>query len=99
MPPDPLPSDCEGSMGTGDVIKEGVLVGLRHLVRLQGRRRVPALLLVPDAGAPGLGERAAAEQRAWERTARAFAASPDGQALGAKLRSYGAAARVPQRHG
>jgi Right handed beta helix region len=98
MPPDPLPSDCSSSMGTGDVVKEGVLVDCVTWAELKGDGAYPLCYWFRMPERPG-SEAAASERRAWARTARAFATSPEGLALGAKLREAGAAGAFARRHG
>ena len=98
MAPDTLPSDCEGSMGNGDLVKEGVLVDCVTWYDFKGDGAYPLCYWFRMPERPG-SEEAAAERRAWQRTAREFAASPDGHALDAKLRSFGASPAFSARHG
>ena len=98
MPPDPLPDDCEASMGTGDVVKEGVLVDCVTWYEFKGDGAYPLCYWFRMPDRPG-SKAAAAQQRAWARTARQFAASPDGRALGAKLNSFGVSSSFMSRHG
>ena len=64
VPPDPLPSDCESSMGTGDVIKEGVLVDCVTWYEFKGDGAYPLCYWFRHAGAARLARRPR-EQRAW----------------------------------
>lgn len=98
MAPDPLPSDCETSVGMGDVVKEGVLADCVTWYEFHGDGAYPFCYwfrMPAQPGSPG----ARSDQRAWERTARAFAASPDARALSRKLRSYGVSPQFARRHG
>jgi len=98
MPPDPLPADCEGSMGTGDVVKEGTLVDCVTWYEFKADGAYPLCYWFTMPERPGSDE-AAAAQRAWARTARAFAASPDARALQARMGEFGASAAFSSRHG
>jgi hypothetical protein len=97
VPPDSLPSDCTGSVGQGDVIKEGTLADCVTWYDFKGDGAYPLCYWFRMPGQPGSSE-AAAEQRAWSRTAQQFAASPDGLALRQKLQAVADDA-FSQRHG
>ena len=98
VPPNSLPSDCASSTGTGDVVKEGVLVDCVTWYEFKGDGAYPLCYWFRKPEQPGSAA-AAAERRAWERTARAFAASPDGRALGETLRKAQADSAFAKRHG
>jgi hypothetical protein len=98
MAPDSLPSDCASSTGTGDVVKEGVLADCVTWYEFKGDGAYPFcywFTMPAQPGSPG----ARRDQLAWERVARAFAASPDGRALSRKLDSYGTSPQFANRHG
>ena len=64
MPPDPLPSDCEGSVGTGDVVKEGVLADCVTWYDFHGDGAYPLCYWFRMPEQPGSPE-ARRDQRAW----------------------------------
>jgi hypothetical protein len=98
MPPDSLPADCGASTGTGDVVKEGVLVDCVTWYEFKGDGQYPLCYWFRQPERPGSAQ-AAAEQRAWSRTAQQFAASADGQTLKAKLAGLNASSAFSDRHG
>ena len=98
LPPDPLPSDCESSMGTGDVVKEGMLVDCVTWYEFRGEGAYPLCYWFRQPEKPG-SEAAAREQAAWSRTAREFAVSPDARALQERMRDLGALSAFGMRHG
>ncbi|HYF25481.1 MAG TPA: right-handed parallel beta-helix repeat-containing protein [Baekduia sp.] len=98
LAPDPLPGDCASSMGTGDVVKEGVLIDCVTWYDFKDEGQYPLCYWFRMPQRPGTPA-AARDRRAWQRTAQAFAHSADARALRSKLRSAGAVDAFTGRHG
>lgn len=98
LPPNPLPSDCAGSVGNGDVAKEGVLVDCVTWYDFKGDGVYPLCYWFRAPAQPGSAA-ATRDARAWRSTAREFSASPDGQALAARMRSLAPSTPFTAGHG
>jgi hypothetical protein len=97
LAPDPLPSACASSVGTGDVVKEGVLVDCVTWYEFKGDGAYPLCYWFRAPAKPGSAA-AARDARAWRATAGQFAASPDGRALASRLSAIGSGTAYNARH-